>query len=86
MIWSKIPACFEAVEVGLLMTRQSGDVTTISALDEADASLADDPFMHPRYCDFKALGTWLILLSAAEASTQADVFSCVGLEAPQPAH
>ena len=86
MIWSKIPACFEAVEVGLLMTRQSGDVTTISALDEVGARLEDHPFMHPRYCDFQALGTWLILLGAADASTQADVFSCVGLEAPQPAH
>ena len=85
-IWSKIPACFEAVEIGLLMTRQSGDVTTITALDKLEAGLEDDPFMHSRYCDYKALGTWLILLGAAEASTQVDVFSCVGLEAPQLAH
>ena len=83
-IWSQIPACFEAVEVGLLMARQSGDVMIITALDRADASLEDNPFMSSRFCDSKALGTWLIVLGAADASTQEEVSSCVGLDAPPP--
>ena len=82
-VWSRIPACFEALEVGLLMTRQSGDMPTITALSEADASLEDNPYMRPGYCDFKALGTWLIILGAPDASTSDGAFSCVGLEVPQ---
>ena len=84
-IWSQIPACFEAVEIGLLMSRQSGDVPTIYALVQANVSEEDDPYMQSRYCDIRALGAWISVLSSGDRQTMVDVFSCVGLEArPSP--
>ncbi len=81
-IWAQIPACFEAVEIGLLMSRQFGDVPTIYALVQANVSEEDDPYMQSRYCDIRALGAWIGVLSSGDRQTMVDVFSCVGLEAP----
>lgn len=81
-IWAEIPACFEAVEIGLLMSRQAADVVSMYALQHADVSEEDDPYWGPKYCDLNAMGSWLLVLTTANRDAMVDVFSCVGLEMP----
>ncbi len=81
-IWLELPACYEAVEIGLLMACQSSDAVSIYAMPEAGVSEADDPFLGPGFCDVQAFGSWLFVLTSGNRDAPVEVFSCVGLEMP----
>ena len=81
-IWAQVPACFDAVNVGLLMTRQAGDVPIVYALSFTNDGSDDDPYRQSRYCDIVATAAWAYLLETGDRQFMVDERSCVGLSEP----